>query len=202
VEFTPAQELRAARLLELAEGLIAARVPGIVFGTPLEDTFDLGGVDQTLTVEGTFDSTLVLPARPLTAVASVTIDGQTLPAYAFDWSFAGTLRVDPHADYSWIVNGPTDCRYSWGGPQAVVEVTGTFGPVEPAVVALEAQMVVSVWDTAAGGQSVAEEEIGSYRARYSGYTNAREAGLRLPADADTILARYLPGGMSLLVGRG
>lgn len=117
VTFTPEQDARATRLLELADAVIGAHVVGLADEAIVDDVF-------TVTVWG--DSTLLyLPYTPVTS-ATVTVDG-----VAFT-DFTTTKRGA-------LVR--TDGRV-WRG---TVVVTATYGPAGDDLAWVAADMVKNVW---------------------------------------------------------
>lgn len=130
VTFTAEEIGRADRLIGLAEGLIASEVPGIKF------TATTG----TLTVDGTLDDVLILPARPITAITAVRIDGQTVDPDSYRWTSRGELiRVaGTWAQTLGIVA-------AWGGPTSTIEVDCTAGPVRDDLRLVAAELVRDLW---------------------------------------------------------
>lgn len=49
-------------------------------------------IDATLTLDGTGTDTVLLPSRRVVDVTTVTVDGTSLPADAYEWSADGLLR--------------------------------------------------------------------------------------------------------------
>lgn len=73
---------RATLLLDLAEGEVLAAA-----GVPVYE--QLG---EVITVHGTGSDTILLPSYPVTAVASVTVDGTLVDTDLYTWTRAGVLE--------------------------------------------------------------------------------------------------------------
>lgn len=97
-----AYDTAITRLLELAEGTLAADMPGLTFGP----------ASSTVTVEGDGDEVLVLPYYPVRAVTSVAIAGVELDADAYRCDVLGRLRrrydgaANPHDDTGGLICWP------------------------------------------------------------------------------------------------
>jgi hypothetical protein len=173
--WTPGQEERAADLLDLAEAAIAAEVPGIAFTETTDAAVDL---------PGTLDDTLYLPATPITAVASVTIDGSNVDPSTYRWRRTGeiTRQVPYHAP--WVGNGSDLCR-GWGWPGATVHIEYTAGPTGGDIKLIELELVHALWTNPTGMTS---ETVGQYAATW-----ATPGGPLVLSDLHrSVLRRYRP----------
>lgn len=114
---------RVARLITRAEGIVAADMPGLTFGT---------GTEQ-VSLEGDGDDYLVLPRYPVNAVNSVTIAGTALTAPEYSFDNLGRVR----RLYS--------ARWPDAGTIVVVSYDYGFGAtsVDPAVASVVAELVAA-----------------------------------------------------------
>lgn len=150
---TSAEQTRATALIVLAQGLIQDET-----GQAIEEV-----ASDTLTRPGVWSDRLRLPERPVTAVASVTLDGVAL-VEDDDWYLDGDELVRTSglntAD-TFVTSGG-----SWGGPEAEVVVVYTHGystiPLTVKTVCLE--MVVRVW---VNPGAVRQEGIGIEQTSYA-----------------------------------
>lgn len=101
IEFTAAEELQAAELLDDVSAEIAEYCDAMAF----ERT-----VDDDIVLEGARGRRLILPGAPIVSVASVSVDGTALAAADYDLVVRRLYRDG-----------------GWGGPEAKVEVTYTHG---------------------------------------------------------------------------
>lgn len=168
---TDAQATACTRLLDMASGVVRRYVRQ-----------DLTQVtNDVVTLPGNWGNTLELPQRPVTSVASVTMNGATMPntqwklvdnslyigtgAYMPDYGstiWGGSALWGPAGS----VQGPQATGASWQGPSAQVTVTYThgFADVPQDVVNIVAGMVALQINAETGIQS---EAIGSYKVVYA-----------------------------------
>lgn len=111
-------------------------------------------VGDTLTRRGTRDTEIVLPQRPVTAVASVALDGTALTSDLYGWSENGRL---------WRTDGG-----NFGGVLTAVTVTYTHGWAAAAddlntARAVTLQAASRAWDNPSAVQS---ESVGDYATVY------------------------------------
>lgn len=97
-----------------------------------------------------------LPQRPVTAVASVTVEGETVPAALYTWTAQGAL---------------TRTFGYWLSPVTVVYTHG-YETVPDDIAAVVAELVVAKFSTPEG--QVRSESIGSYSVSYGDTTAAGE----------------------------
>ena len=90
---------------EAVEGAISA-IEGVVG--------PVGSAERTIALPGSYGHRLELPGKPVTAVASVAIDGSAISAADYRVLRSGTLTFLNRARY-------------WGGPDSEVSVTFTSG---------------------------------------------------------------------------
>jgi len=116
---TPTEGAYVGRLLTHADGLITSYLPGV--------SFDGTTAGATVSVRGNGTDELWLPARPVTSVTSVTIDGAVLDPGSYVTSTWGPLRR----------------LFGYWSPNQVIDVTWDHGLAEPppAVVSVAADIV-------------------------------------------------------------
>lgn len=143
----------------------------------------LSAATTTDQLRANWSSEIVLPERPVSAVASVVVAGpywsQTLTSTDYRWTRQGSLYVSP------LAGSPADGRGSWGGPEATVTVTYTHGfaviPDDIRGICLAMATRSMAVPVSAG---VASESIGSYSVSFdiaaaSTPTEAEHRTLRL-----------------------
>lgn len=174
ITFTPDQEARATRLLELAEGVIAAEVPGIAFDETTDAAVDL---------PGTVDDLLYLPATPITDVTAVTIDGLDVDPSTYRWDRTGWIsRTTPYR--SPAINGADPCGWGWSG--STIHVEYEAGPTAGDVGFVALDLVRSVWINPGG---LTAETIGQ---RSATFDTSAGGGMRLTDTHRAVLRRYRP----------
>lgn len=136
--------------------------------------------DDAVTLDGEGSAVLLLPEVPVTAVSSVTVDGETLDADGYTWSVNGVLRR---------IGGV------WAAKHRSVAVTYSHGydTVPDDVVAV--LMSAAKRRQTGPGDGVTREQIGSYAVSY-GDTDAGSrttgAGGVLLVSEQQVLNRYRP----------
>lgn len=172
VTFSDEQEVRAARLIELAEDLILAEVPTLAVDATEDATVDL---------QGTYDDRLIIPAVPLTGVSEVTIDGLVVDPSTYFWRRTGEL-VRQFVTGRVAINGPAP-TCGWAGTTVHVEYTAGPAGGDVRMVALE--LVRGSWMNPAG---LTAETIGQRSATFDGSTPP----MRLTDTHRKTLRRMLP----------
>ncbi len=166
-------ELQALpRLLELIDGRIMGRLPGVKF-----DGVVTGAV---VTLRGNGPDELWLPGRPVVAVSSVSIDGEVL---------------DPS---EWAVSrwGPLRRHYgAWGGRRAEIQVTWDYGLDAPPDDVVEIAADLARW-AIANPTNVRQATIGSYSETVGG---GSPAGIELLPQHLRTLGRYRARATSVAV---
>lgn len=99
------------------------------------------------------DRTIRLPQRPVTAVTSVTIDGDTLVADS-DWDWDGITDLV-------VLDGYSPDRQEW---QATVVYTAGYATVPADIKAVALSVAARMYNTTAG---LVAESIDDYRAQYA-----------------------------------
>lgn len=137
VEFTAQQEARADSLLERASGLVQSEA---------RQTVDLVEDDE-LTVRGSREASILLPGRPVTDIASVTLGGDAVEDFYLDGD--ELVRAG-----------------GWGSPADEIVVTYTHGyeTVPDAIKEVVLAAVSRVWTNPAG---VVSERLGQAQMTYS-----------------------------------
>lgn len=173
VTFTAAEQVQAVALLESATSLIQAAARQV-----LEQV-----TGDTVTLDGNGQRILTLPQIPVTAVSSVTVDGET-------------LTFDTH--YRWSPNGLLYRTWdgfwgrqfaAWGDLLQSIVVVYSHGyaaiPDDLRTVCVE--VAARAWSTPAG--AVRSESIGSYSVTYD-TNSATTTGVALTDAEKTIVGRY------------
>lgn len=127
---------------------------------------------DTLTVDGSGSSVLALPTLYLTAVASITEDGDAVDMTSVDWSTSGVLWRDR----------------PWSSRRRGVAATVTHGYAEPPA---EVTAVVLAWAARAktAPQGIRSETVGSMSVTYT------DGVVMFAAEERAILDRYrIPNG--------
>lgn len=125
-ELTSDEVARASVALRFATAAVAAYLPDL--GLTEVD-------DETVKLHGNWSRFLQLPRSPVTAVDTVSINGVELDASSWRWRGKDVLvrgpwypeedtRDDAFDVLQGAAAGPV---YHWGGPEAVVEVTYSYG---------------------------------------------------------------------------
>lgn len=139
--------------------------------------------DDDVVLPGRWGSVLVLPERPVTAVAAISVDGTVLAAADWSWDGADKVYRGSRIDSVSINDGALSDGH-WGGPHVQVEVTYTHGfPTIPDDI--KAVCLAMADRAAASPGGVTQESVGSYSVTY-----ARTNGVHLAADEQAILDRY------------
>jgi hypothetical protein len=144
-------DLQAVSAIERASAVVVAELPDWQW-TPAEQV--------TLSFAGGYGRTLELPARNVTAVSSVEVDGELLDADAWEWSGRRTVkRVDGG---------------SFVSPQTQVRVVVDLGELDvPQILATVAvQLALRLYTNPEG---VRQEMLGSYMVMFN--PTAGQAGL-------------------------
>jgi hypothetical protein len=161
----------------------------IAIGSALVRRYTRQDISQTLadviTLHGNWDRTLVVPQRPVTNVASVTVNGTPWSSSQFKWNrmgdltvFSGSFMPDYRSGSFAGINssligpagssspGPNPTGPTWQGPSADVAITYDHGfATNPDEIAnIIAGMVATQMATSPG---VIREDIGGYRIFYS-----------------------------------
>lgn len=167
---------------------------------------DLGLItDETISMPGTNDESILLPSTPVVSVSSVTLAGEAL-LEGSDWYLDGNLLVRQPANRTVLLAGGTDEPFyplgtvGFGTPRQTLEITYTHGYAEiPSMVkTICLAMVVRVWTNPG---SVARETIGDTTITYD---NARfsPTGMQVTADEGKALKRLFGSRVkSVTVGR-
>ena len=135
--------------------------------------------DDDVTLVGTWRAALVLPEVPVTEVASVVIDGETLTAdteYVFDESrtlWRGFIPFSQEQE-PWRYRTPTESH--WGGPETVVTVTYThgFATIPADIVEITLNLAKRGWDNPTGAT---RDQIGSWARSWETNTASGAASL-------------------------
>lgn len=181
----------ATRLIALASGMVRRY-------TRQDLTAATGDV---ITLAGTWGHTIMLPQRPITAVASVVVNGAN-PAYA-PWKliddeiviltgsfqpdygsslWGGTGLWGPAGSYI----GPQATGASWQGPQATVTVTYSHGyAVIPDDIVNEVAGMAALQMSSPVG--INSEQIGGYQVAYA---RSPVGGMSLTAETKSVLNFY------------
>ena len=181
VTFTPAEVARCERLIVLVEGLFVSHVPGLKFTQ----------TSQTVTVDGSLDSIVILPVRPITAISAVRIDGTTIAASSYRWTSRGEL-IRVTGDFAQTLTAPAG---AWGGVTTTIEVDVTAGPCRTDLRLIAAELVRDLWINPARANA---ETLGQ-RSITWGRT---DSSLRLSDAQEDILEAYRPRVMSTRIGLG
>lgn len=174
VTFSGAEQVQATALIDAATAIIKAHA-----GQTIEQV-----AGDTVTLDGNGQSVIALPEVPVTAVASVTVDGEAL---TFD------------EDYRWSPNGMLERSWggfwgrqfaSWGDELQSVVVVYTHGysviPDDLRVVCVE--VAARAWSTPTG--AVRSESMGSWSVTYAAGSIDQATGLTLTAGEQSVIARY------------
>lgn len=139
-ELTGDEETRYERLLEMKSRVVRAYT-----GQFLEE------VTETVTLTPDAWGQVRLPQRPVTAVTSVTVDGETVDADGYTWTPSGTLaRV-----------------YGYWSRPVVVNYTHGYNPIPDDIAMVVAEMAVAGASSSSAPSGVKSESIGSYSVSYS-----------------------------------
>lgn len=152
---------------------------------------DLGLVtDETITMNGTTDESILLPSTPVVSVSAVTIDGAPL-VEGSDWYLDGNMIVRLPAT-SVILNGIDGATFpaitpGFGSPRQTLQITYTHGyPEIPGKVkTICLGMVVRVWINPG---SVARESVGDTSTVYDN-NRFSPTGMQLTDDERRALKR-------------
>ncbi len=128
--------------------------------------------DDTLTVRGTREPTILLPERPVESVASVTVDGTAVT----DWWVQNDELVRP-------------CGFGHDGIEVTIVYTHGFDPVPEFVKALVLEMVVGVW---VNPSNLVSERVGQVQVAYG--VQSPPAGLTVSRETRRDLRRLLGRG--------
>lgn len=190
-DLTDAQVTAAERLLDMASGIVRAYTRQQITKT----------VNDVVTLPGNWGNTLELPQRPVTAVASVAMNGATMPNT--QWKlvdgnlFLGTGAFMP--DYGSTIwggtalwgpagsnQGPQAIGNTWQGPTAAITVTYTHGydEVPGEIVNIVSGMVANQLNAEVGIQS---EAIGEYKVVYARQSTS---GMALGDEDKAILNKF------------
>ena len=171
-DLSAAEQPYIEALLGRADALIYDHLPGVTFDALVEAA--------TVTVHGNGTDELWLPGRPVIAVDSVAIDGETLDATEYTFTKWGPLRrLFGH----------------WGSRSTEIAVTWDYGQdgADDAVVQVAADLVR--WSFA-NPTNVRQETIGQYSVTYA--TETISALTLLPGHR-RILGKYRAKSASVLV---
>mgnify|MGYP007100061062 CR=1 FL=1 len=149
VTFTAADTVRAGLILNAATESIRAYCAQTI-----------SQATTTAKLPGTWSYDLMLPEAPVTAVTTVTLNGDALTTNSdYYWNSRGTLRRA--ADFT---VAPATTAH-WGGPEATVSVTYTHGyaTIPDAVESTCLSVAARLFANPAGVQS---EMLGSYQVQY------------------------------------
>lgn len=151
VEFTAAEEVRADALLTIASGLVQREARQTIEQVE----------DDSLSRPGTVASRFRLPERPVTEVASVTVDGELLDGD--EWHVEGDEVVRTR-----VLGQDTFPVASSGGfgtpdESVVVVYTHGYATIPDAVKAVVLEVVARVWVNPAG---VMQERLGAAQFTY------------------------------------
>ncbi len=108
--------------------------------------------DDELTLDGSGTNNLLLPQVPVTAVASVEVDGEALAATDYEWSANGYLR---RIGANWPVNLRS----------IVATYTHGYATVPAVIVAVTATLAARLYEAPT---AVKQETIGAYSVTYTG----------------------------------
>ena len=129
--------------------------------------------EDTVEIDGTQTAVVLLPEIPVTAVASVSVDGDELDTDAYSWGARGQLRrIDGAA---------------WPEGLRNIEVTYTHGyaVLPKAVTSIATQLAARIYETPTIPKS---ETIGGYSVNYGVTFN--ETNIRLYAHELVALEKY------------
>lgn len=188
---TDAQTTAAARLLNMASGMVRRYTRQTITKV----------VDDVVTLPGNWGNTLELPERPVRSVASVVMNGATMPNT--QWRlidgnlFLGTGAFLP--DYGSTIwggsalwgpagsnQGPQAIGNTWQGPNAQITVTYTHGFDEvPQDLVNEVAGMVALQLNAEVG--ILSEQIGGYKVQYARNGNG---GMALSEETKQVLNYY------------
>ena len=189
---TAPELVTATRLIQIASAMVRRYTR--------QDLTAVAG--DVVNLPGTWGHTIMLPQRPVTAVASVVINGAT-PAFAswklmFDELFIGTGSFQPDYGSSlwggpsglWgpagSATGPQATGASWQGPQASVTVTYDHGyGVIPDDITNEVAGMAALQMSSPVG--MAREKVGGYEATYA---LSPVGGMVLTAETKDVLNFY------------
>lgn len=188
---TSDQQTAAVRLLDMASGVVRRYTRSNITQV----------LADSVTLPGNWGNTLELPARNVTAVRSVTMNGATMPNT--QWKLVdGNLFLGSGAfmpDYGSTIwggsalwgpagsnQGPQAIGNTWGGPTAQITVVYDhgFAEVPQDIVNIVGGMVANQLNAEVGIQS---EQIGGYKVVYARNSNA---GMALSDDDKQILNYY------------
>lgn len=174
VTFTAAEQVQATALLETATEVIKAAA-GQTFDVVANDTVTLDGNGQTI---------LVLPEAPVTAVASVTVDG-TLLVHGTDYLWSPNGMLHRTASGFWGTWHGT-----WGDlPQSIVVVyTHGYATIPADLQVLCVELAARGWATTLAAGVVRQETIGSFSRTYA--AGEESSGLALTDAELGLLAKY------------
>lgn len=181
----------ATRLLDLASGMVRRYTRQAL-------TFAAGDV---VTLPGTWGQTIVLPQRPVTAVASVVLNGATAPYVQWtvigDELFISSGSFQPdYGNSLWggrslwgpagSTLGPQATGSTWQGPQGTVTVTYDHGYTEiPGDIVNEVAGMAALQMSSPVG--IDQETIGGYRATYA---KSPVGGMSLTDETKAVLNFY------------
>jgi len=125
--------------------------------------------DDEITMRGSWTRELWLPQRPVTDVASITIDGALIAGTAYKWTSEGRVTWYPGLGGRAAFDGP-DWQEAghWGGDSVLVGVVYSHGYEEiPANVKGICLELSKRAIRAPGSGEIASESLGAYSVTYS-----------------------------------
>ena len=163
--------------------------------------------NDTVTLPGNWDNTLILPQRPIMAVNSVLINGAT-PSYQVWKVLDDTLYISTGAyqpDFGVLLwggnalwgpagsnSGPQATGATWQGPQATITINYNhgFATIPGDIVNVTAGLVAMAIASPVG---VNEEKVGGYQVKYS---RSETGAMRLTDSDKEVLNFYRKRAMS------
>lgn len=158
--------------------------------------------NDTITLPGNWDNTLVLPQRPITAVNSLLINGNAPTSYTVWKKLDDTLYISSGAyqpDFGVLLwggnalwgpagsnSGPQATGATWQGPQATITINYNHGyqTIPGDIVNVTAGLVAVAVASPVG---VEQEKVGGYQVRY---TRSEGGAMALQAGDKEILNYY------------
>lgn len=154
------EEDQVELLLDIASGAIRDEAGGQFIEEVADDAIELRGV---------WAPELWLPQFPVTAIESITVDGNLIPATNYRFSRDGKVTWYPGYNPGPALDGPDWATGThWGGPDVLIAVTYTHGyeEIPPSVKGICLELVKRAIRTPDAG-AVIQETVASYSVSYS-----------------------------------
>jgi hypothetical protein len=171
-ELTTPEAARAQRLAELAAGKLSDTHPG----------FTIEADDETAVINLEATGGFWTPKYPVTAINSLEVDGNTIPAgqYLFDqW---GRIRASTTPLNEWELNGWT--LGTWAGTATVNYDFGFTTWPDDVTLTVAAMVATAISRQTANPAQIQAETLGAYSVTYGNWSLQQAAeGLTVPTGA-------------------